>query len=647
MREIVLQRFASRAFYVTDQAEADGVIAEILNTIEAEKETVIVDTEGGAAAKWKHEHLTKAQLPKDKKQWPAYLPGLDPFKSDLRLCQVGFRKKVYVIDLWTVRDWTKLRLLLQADWFWKWVHNGKHDYKQLLWICDIVLTNIVDSMAASKLLNLDAANLKYLIEHFTREILDKEEQTSDWMAPELTDRQLAYAAEDIAGFQACEEEVIQELHKRGHWRALFTESGSVAPAAEMELNGMKLDLARHAATVEQLALEVINGREDIWSILEPTTEQLSFEGIKRGINLKSNKQLLAALRGLGLDLDATNKTELTLRALDHPITSKVLAHKKVEKLIDAFGDTLLKFVHPVTGMIHPSLNLFFTVTWRLSCSKPNLQQIPRREDIRAWFVSPEGFVMVIADYSAIEMVGAAIVAGDEKLKAMFRRRLKLGPDATEEDRRLCDPHYVTGSIVTQKHIMEVVKKERQDAKPANFMFVYGATSRKFRTMALVDYGIHFSEVEAENARERFFSAEGYSALAEWHKDSKGYYKKEPTVRTIAGYTIPLEYSQEYDSFSGPAVLNYQVQNPAGVGNKRALALLWKEYRPYMNKAMRWKGPMLSMNVHDEAHLFAPESQQIEAGMSLSRLMKKGMDEVLRCDDLVHVEAHAGKSWAEK
>jgi DNA polymerase I-like protein with 3'-5' exonuclease and polymerase domains len=171
--------------------------------------------------------------------------------------------------------------------------------------------------------------------------------------------------------------------------------------------------------------------------------------------------------------------------------------------------------------------------------------------------------------------------------------------------------------------------------------------KKFRVYAFVEYGVRFTEDESKFIRERFFSQEAYHGLSLWHQDTKVRYKDVPIVTTIAGYQIPLEYNGEYDSFAGPAALNYQVQNPCAAGNKRALHLLWKELRGYMHKKDRWTGPMLCRTVHDENHIESPASMSDVSCRLLERCMTDGMNKVFRRDDLVSVEAASGQSWADK
>jgi DNA polymerase I len=644
MRRVRLVSCDREGLYVTNQQEADAAWSQVLNEIKPGNEQLFLDTESCARPEWKHEWGIKNLV---------YKPGLDPYKSRIRLVQLGFRESIWIFDMFHLTDVSKLRLLIEDFRSWKWMVNGKHDYKQLLWDKDIVLCNIADMMAGAKLLNLPALNLKTLAYEFLGQRISKEEQVSDWSIPDLSDSQLSYAADDIGLMQQIRDPLVNSLKKRKLWIPFFVECNAIPPAAEMELNGTKLNRELHKSKIDKTRDRETVLREEIIDMLEPVLPQMCLPGMKTGVNLGSPQKLLGLLQSLGLDIESTSKKELKLKALDHPVTEKILEFKKCSKMIASFGDGLLEYIHPVTGRAHPNFHGLFTRTLRFSSSDFNVQQIPRDLECRAWFVPDDGYKLVMADYAAIEFLGAGVAGKDQRVLDIFRRKLKLiqarqrGETVDKRDERLADPHYVTAQMVTDKDILSIIKDERQDAKPVNFGYIYGQMPAGFRVFAFVQYGRRFTLDQCCTIRNKFFSPQMYFGLSEWHKKTQYLYRDVGIVTTMAGYQIPLTYNTEYESFAGPAALNYQVQNPCAVGNKRALALLWKRFRPYMNKAMRWKGPMLVRTVHDENHLEAPESMAESARLALEQDMKAGMDKVFGADDLVSVEANIGTSWADK
>lgn len=644
MRRIRLLSSDREAVYVTDQVDANRIWGETLNEIRPSEEQIFLDTETCARPEWKHEWGIK-NIP--------YQPGLDPYKSRIRLVQLGFRDRIYVCDMFHLRDVSKLRTLIESFDIWKWMISGKFDYKHLLVDLDIVLANIADMMAGAKLLNFDAANLKAIVAHYLGRQITKEEQKSDWSIPDLSDNQLSYAADDIGLMMDVRDPLVKDLKRRKLWVPFFVECNGIPPAAEMEINGTGLNRVKHAAKIDKTLARGADLREEIIDMLEPVLPQLSLPGMKTGVNLGSPQKLLGLLQSLGLDIESTCKAELKLKALDHPVTEKILEFKKCDKLVGSFGEPLLNLIHPVTKRLHPNFHGLFTKTFRFSSSDPNVQQIPRDPECREWFEPPDGFKIVMADYAAIEFLGAGVAGRDQRILEIFRRKLKLieakrrGEKIDNRDERLADPHYVTAQMVTDKDILEIIKDERQDAKPVNFGYIYGQMPKGFRIFAFVQYGRRFTIDQCYDIRNKFFSPQMYGGLDRWHRNTKNMYRDVGLVTTMSGYQIPLSYNSDFDSFAGPSALNYQVQNPCAVGNKRALALLWKRYRPYMNKAMRWKGPMLVRTVHDENHLEAPDHMSEDARIALECDMKAGMDKVFGADDLVSVEATIGNSWADK
>jgi DNA polymerase-1 len=141
------------------------------------------------------------------------------------------------------------------------------------------------------------------------------------------------------------------------------------------------------------------------------------------------------------------------------------------------------------------------MTGRFSCSNPNLQQIPKKEEFRELFEAPEGRVLIAADFSGIELRIMAWLSQDERMIQAFQEGIDL--------------HRLTASAVTGKEISEVTNEERQAAKAINFALIYGGSAKTLRNYARVIYGVEMSIEEAERAVKTFFA--NYLQVAEWHK----------------------------------------------------------------------------------------------------------------------------------
>ena len=157
------------------------------------------------------------------------------------------------------------------------------------------------------------------------------------------------------------------------------------------------------------------------------------------------------------------------------------------------------------GRIHPHFNISDVRTGRTSCSDPNLQQVPRNPELRNRFGAPKGRKFIEADYSQIELRGAAHYSKDPVIIEAYREGKDL--------------HMITALGLTgKKDPSEVTKEERSRAKPVNFGFLYGMGAGGFVDYAFNSYNTIFTREEAEYYRDRFFMT--YPRLLEWHEEQK-------------------------------------------------------------------------------------------------------------------------------
>ena len=197
----------------------------------------------------------------------------------------------------------------------------------------------------------------------------------------------------------------------------------------------------------------------------------------RPFNVDSTKQLAEVLfdeRGLrvvrktktGRSTDAEVLETLSGETND-PIPKLVLEYRELAKLKGTYIDALPELVCQRTGRIHPSFHQTGAVTGRLSCSNPNLQNIPIRTETgaqirRAFIPGRTDHVLLKADYSQIELRILAHFCGDEALRAAFA-----------EDR---DIHAFVASQIEGVPLEEVTKQQRGRAKTVNFGIIYGQSA---------------------------------------------------------------------------------------------------------------------------------------------------------------------------
>ena len=190
-------------------------------------------------------------------------------------------------------------------------------------------------------------------------------------------------------------------------------------------------------------------------------------------NINSPKQLGEILFGT-MKLPGGKKTKtgystaadvLEKLAPEHPIIGEILEYRTLTKLKSTYADGLAAYIGE-DNRIHTTFNQTITATGRISSTEPNLQNIPMRMElgrrIRKVFVPKEGFVLMDADYSQIELRVLASMSGDEQLIEAYRQ------DA--------DIHRITASKVFHVPQDEVTPLMRRNAKAVNFGIVYGISS---------------------------------------------------------------------------------------------------------------------------------------------------------------------------
>ena len=314
----------------------------------------------------------------------------------------------------------------------------------------------------------------------------------------------------------------------------------------------------------------------------------------------------------------------------HIVKDILLPLKRVHKEVSAFGDKFLDCIDATTGRIHASFNLAGAVTGRMSCSKPNLQQIPRQGRYREMFRVAEGHKLVIADYSQMELRIAAIIADEQVLL-----------DAYQQGQ---DTHRLTAALILGKEPEEISKDERQLAKAVNFGLLYGQGAPGLQAYAASSYGVNIDIAEANAYREAWFDS--YPAFARWHDLSYRLAKHEMMISTPSGrkrYFTSTEYNDP-NGLKRAVVYNTPVQGGAAKVLLVAMAKL--------SDAIAEQGYAETIKpiavIHDEIILEARSDCAEQAKQLLEEAMISAMLAIFpeaSTQDLV--EAHIGNSWADK
>lgn len=413
---------------------------------------------------------------------------LDPYTNKLLLVQIGSRTSSYVIDAVKIKDWSLVKDLFENPKTLKLLQNSKYDYKVLKQSLGITINNIFDTMIAESLIRSglpmgeNRVGLGFLARRYTGEELDKSirdtftrftEALSDdnknfIQGGEMTEAQLKYAAMDVIVLFPIFDAQYKLLQEKSLVKVANLEFSVLPVVGDMELRGFKINVPKWRKHIETMRESHKKIAKDLQEAIRPhykIHQKNLFGDYGDVINLNSQVQLLELMNDkLNLNIPSTGVA--ILEVTDHPIAKLLLEYRKYEKMISAFGDSLLSQLNPVTKRLHPNYQQARTTTGRFACSKPNLQQIPAHGDgavFRTFFEAPKGRMLVTCDYSQQEMRVLADMADDPTMLEAYR----TGKDL----------HSLTASTMYGVPYTDDFKEKHADlrfnAKSINFGLVYG------------------------------------------------------------------------------------------------------------------------------------------------------------------------------
>jgi DNA polymerase-1 len=307
-------------------------------------------------------------------------------------------------------------------------------------------------------------------------------------------------------------------------------------------------------------------------------------------------------------------------APEFPIVRKVLDYRQLTKLKGTYVDALPALIDPATGRLHTSFNQMGAATGRLSSSNPNLQNIPIKtelgREIRAAFVPREGWNLVVADYSQIELRLLAHMSEDPVLVDAFRN----GEDI----------HTRTAAEVMNVPPMLVSKEARNNAKAVNFGIVYGISS--FGLAA----NLGISRKEADLYIRNYFDR--YSGVKRFIDETIARTSETGVARTLFGRerAIPDMNSRNPNArgFAERTAVNSPIQGTAADLIKLAMVRI--------DKALAGRQSKMLLQVHDELVLESPP-EETEA---VAHLVKQEMEGVAELTVPLVVETGTGKNWRD-
>lgn len=397
------------------------------------------------------------------------------------------------------------------------------------------------------------------------------------------------------------------------------------------LNEIEIPLSNVLARMENLGFAVDKqGIEDFGKMLKENIENLKSEiynSVGREFNINSPKQLGVALfEDLALPCKKKTKSGYSTSAdvleslkNQHPVVSMVLQYRTLSKLNSTYCEGLLKVIGD-DGRIHSSFNQTETRTGRISSTEPNLQNIPVRTELgremRKFFTAREGWVLVDADYSQIELRVLADISGDKNMIDAFKNNQ--------------DIHAITASQVFNMPLDFVTGEMRSRAKAVNFGIVYGIGAYSLAK----DIGV--TNKEAKNYIESYLKH--YSGIDKYMHDVVEKAKDTGYVETVFGrrrYLPELSASNGMTRAFGERVArNAPIQGTAADIIKIAMIKVDKRLTEENLEAR------LVLQVHDELIVECPSHESMRVAMILQEEMEKAVSLSV---PLV-ADSTVGKTW---
>ena len=520
--------------------------------------------------------------------------------------------------------------------------------------------------------------LAHLAKRYLDRDISKEQQASDWGAPVLSKEQLEYAAKDVEILLELDAILPGKIAAAGLDPAYSLECKALPAMAHMWRTGLpwnrssleqlrkdyehdiaalakdflfELDAAlpeghklprENSRQLDYLKAKVTEmGHDDKdyekwYSEIEyletqPTVFNLRAKdegsirlGTKKykGFNLSSPKQLLEKFTALLGEQPVDNKTgkpsasrtALQAYAADHHVVQTYLAWKKAEKRRQMV-DSIFEKLDP-DGFVRASYLQLGAESGRMSCIKPNNQQIPRDEAFRQCVEAPDGWLLVDADFGQMELRLAAAVAKDERMIKAFQD----GEDL----------HTVTA---------EAIGCTRQIAKSANFGLLYGSGAKGLRNYA-AGVGVTMPVEEAAEIRRQWLDT--YQGIAAWQQEN-GRLAAETEGNQWAHIRIPKSNMRRFlpgEMNRLTVRCNTPIQGAGAAILKCALGNLWTELVKVGEVEAK-----IAACIHDEILLLVKEDKAEEWAAKLKRIMEDA--EAMWLGDIPPLaEPSIGKRWSE-
>jgi DNA polymerase-1 len=433
------------------------------------------------------------------------------------------------------------------------------------------------------------------------------------------DATAAWAAQEVCAVAELLPILEERLHRDG-LADLYTqiEMPLAAVLARMEREGVRVDEAALAALSLEYQGELARIEAGIHALAGESFQIASPKQLQRVL---FEKLKLPVLRKTKTGY-STDEAVLEQLSSQHPLPAQILSYRRLAKLKSTYVDALPPLIDPKTGRIHPTFHQLGAATGRLSASDPNVQNIPIRSAegvrIREAFVPREGWTLVSADYSQVELRILAHFSQDEELIAAFRS----GDDV----------HRRTAAGVLGVTPEDVTPDQRARAKAINFGIIYGSSAFGIAQQ------LGIASADAQSTIDAYF--ERYRGVRRFLDETVQLARERGFVQTLLGRRRYLP-----DLASRNRVLRNAAERMAvNTVIQGTAADLIKKAMVAVDAALSATGirARMILQVHDELVFEAPD-EEVE---SVGQIARSEMESVFSLDVPLLVDVGSGKNWRE-
>ena len=558
-----------------------------------------------------------------------------------------------------------------------------------------------DAMAQKIELTLKALVSSYLGQTMSKSernyFIDLDKRPDEWEAA-LPAEQIEYAAFDVRVLPELYARQVEMLSHFDLFRAAKLEMDALPAIASIEQSGVRVDVAgwrafiqekeAEAKEIESRALEVFGG-----AILAARTQQYDrklaeYGAWERGLeeitqeareaweqsdktlkwgehkktvvggyrnqnpnpgrpkhdpslpNLSSPSQLMQAFEQMGIVTASTSSDALKALEDDHPEVRLLLDYRRAQKFVTSFGEALLQYVS-TDGRIHPEYQQIGASTGRMSCTRPNWQQVPSRGDgkkLRSLVIAEPGNVMLTADFSNIELRILADITGDTTMLRLFRE----GKDLHSETARMM---FGLAPDLDVSHVLLPGSDQtyRAVAKTINFGLVYGMSPSKLART------INVEKARAEELMQTYFRL--YPTVATWMDEQKHSGVTQLFSLTLSGrrrnYALPSDpRDPDYRMLRARVqrqAMNSPIQGTSADITKQALVNLYRS--GILQNGLGYA--RIVAVVHDEIVLEAQEEFASISASILAETMGQAARQYLKRVTLPPVDVVTAAFWSKE